>query len=387
MSDENETPKSGKKELPDRNATVPVVKDQALFEFIESLFYADPEPEQYPERVELNIVSGRYSSKIEATIWTKQFAPIKATGEAVKKGAGAAKPSREQIVAISNLLLENMRRNCNEGSTPRTYAVHAWSTLRGDTPYMTSIKKLTPSGNRARNGEDEDEDGAPLTKEQKFVLQLFQQSQKNSEQVAEMVAGLLDRYSRDKDRDSNEIDKLHRKLAEKNDQLERALSMELDREERREQLKMKRQFAEKGWKAVEMFGPALMSSLIGKKPIIDAKTEPGEDVAALRKFLRTTDEGGTMTIAQAHAAFGDWDADNNVLITPGVLSVDQSMIIVRVAHEQLPTSELDKLMPGGPLEVTNDQLMGLLNIFGESIMALQSIFTRRQQQAQTKKGE
>lgn len=386
-TEETPTAGRGKKEGPDRNLTTPVVKDQALFEFLELLFYADPEPEQYPERIELNIVSGRYSSKVEATVWTKQFAPVKATGEAVKRGAGAGKPSREQLVALSNYLLEQMRRNCNESGSTRMFAVHAWSTLRGDTPYMHVLKKMTPNGNKAQDADENEIDGVPLNREQKFALQLQTQSQKMFEMFGELMVGMVDRLNRDKERDSNEIDKLHRKLAEKNDQLERALSMELDREERREQLKMKRQMAEKGWEAVQKFGPMLMGSLIGNKKIIDAKTVP-DDLTALREFLKTTDEGGKMTLKQAHDAFGDWDPASGTLRTPGVLSVDQAVLLVQVANEAVPVDGLDKLMPGGPLEITPEQGMQLMGIFGEQLMVLQAVFSRRQQaQQQPKKGD
>lgn len=377
-TDDESTPKSNKKDPPDRSAAVtPVIKDQAIFEFLESLFYGDPEPEQFPERVELNIVSGRYSAKIEATIWVRPYAPIRATGEAVKRGAGAAKPSREQLVALSNLLLEKMRRDCDEAGHARGYAVHAWSSSKSDGPYMVHPKRMSPSGRYAKkSGDDDEEDGAPLTRDQKYVLQMMSQMKARDELQFEMITGLIDRYSRDKDRDSNEIDRLHRKLAEKNDQLERALSLELDREERRDAAKMRRQIAEKGWQAVETYGPMLVGSLM-KKPVVDGTVEPSSEVEALRDFLKTKEEGGQMTLQQAHDAFGDWNAETGELNVPGVLQPEQSMVLVQVANGKLPLDKIDELMPGGPLEITMEQGIRLMNVFGPQLAPLQKIIAAR----------
>lgn len=398
MSDETEAPASGKKKQPaDRSQGVtPIVRDQDLFEFLEQMFYGDPEPEQYPEKIELNVVAGRASEQLRAIVWTRQFAPIRATEEAIKRGAGSSKPSREVLVAMSNLILQKMQQDCDGSGSPRSYGVHAWSTAKGDIPYMRFLKRVTPKGRYPREGGgggggaggDEGEDGEPMNREQKFTLQLYGQQQKMAEMYGELVAGMIDRYSRDKDRDSNEIDKLHRQLAEKNDQLERALSLELEREERRETLKMKRQIAEKGWQAVETFAPMLISSFMGRKVIDTTAVDPNaEDISTLREFLKTTDEGGRLTMEQAHAAFGKWDTDTNTMMQPGILTSDQATILVLASQGRIPFPEIDKLLPGGPYEVTMDQVMKLAKLFGEQILPLQGIIAKRQQQAHQKKGD
>lgn len=367
--------KGNGKEPPDHSATVtPQVRDQELYEFLVALFYDDPEPEQFPERVELNVVSGRYATKIETTIWAKQYAPIRATGEAVKRGAGAAKPSREVLAALSNLLLEKMRRNCDEFGN-RAFAVHAWSTSRDGSPYMAFPKKMTPGGRYARkDGEtDDDED---LTREQKFILQLFGITKQSSEMYFDAFAGLVDRYSRDKERDSTEIDRLHRKLAEKNDQLERALSFELDREERRDGMRQKREIIDKGMHVVETYGPVLAASLMGKKMMGEGGAPPSDEAAALREFLCTTEQGGRATSQQLLEAFGDWE--NGRQLKPGILSADQAMIIVLVAGGKLAVDELDKLVPGGPLEITMAQGAQLMRVFGDQLEPLMKVFASRQ---------
>jgi hypothetical protein len=367
-------------------AATPVINDEHLYEFLLALFYDDPEPEQFPEHVDLNIVSGKYSSKIEQTIWSKKFAPIRAEEYAVKHGAGAAKPNREQLAALSNLLLAKMRRDCDESGHARAYAVMAWSTSRSDSPYMSFPKKMAPAGRFARKpGEAEDEDEG-LTRGEKFVIQLYTQQQKMFELYGEMLAGLSDRYQRTEERDASEIEKLRKERHSLTEQLERALSLEQDREERRAAFRQKREIIDKGMNVLETYGPSLASSLIGggKKDIINGSAETSDEAEALRNFLRTTDEGGSLTQKQMIDAFGDWDENTGRLTTPGVLAPEQVLIVVMVSKGQTPPDELDKLMPGGPLEITQPQLMQLVRVFGAQIEQLKKIFDMRMQKRQSK---
>lgn len=367
-------------------AATPVVNDEALYEFLLALFWDEPEPEQFPEHVELNIVSGRYSSKIEQTIWSKKFAPVRAEEYAVKHGAGAAKPTREQLVALSNLLLAKMRRDCDESGHSRAYAVMAWSTSRSDSPYMSFAKKMTPSGRYAqKKGESGEDDDDGISQEKKFVIQLYQQQQKMIEMHYEMTAGFLDRMQRVEERNEIEIDKLRKDRHSMAEQLERALSLEQDREERRAAFRQKRDIIDKGMLAVETYGPMLAQSLMGgKKDIVNGTAVPSDEVEALRNFLRTTQEGGQLTQEQLIEAFGDWDEKTGRIVTPGILAPEQVLVIVLVSRAQVPPDELDKLMPGGPLAVTMPQFGQLMRVFGEQIEQLKKIFEMRAQKRQQK---
>lgn len=398
MSDETvdeERPKKGKRGPDDRAAAqaaavTPVINDQDLYEFLLALFYDDPEPEQFPERVELNVVSGRYFTKVEVSVWTKKFAPTRAPDEAVRQGAGAPKPSREQLAALSNLLNQKMRRDCDESGHARAYRVEAWSMSRSDQPYMTHLKRLTPGGRFSRKGgEAEGDDGEELTRGEKFQLQLYAQQQKMFELYGEMLAGLSDRYQRVEERNESEIDRLRKERASLSEQLERALSMELDREERREAFRQKRQVIDKGMAVIETYGPALAASLIGGRNgkgsgVINGSAEPGDEVEALLNFLRTTEEGGQLTQKQMIDAFGDWDEKSGRMTTPGVLSTEQVVVVVTVSNRSAPADDLDKLMPGGPLEIKPEQLVQLVRIFGAQIEQLKKIFEMRMKRRQAK---
>jgi hypothetical protein len=394
---ETETPPSPKKkgkgpdDQPYNPPVTPTIVDQNLFDFLEELFYGDPEPEQFPEKITLDVVSGRYSNKIESTVDTYTFAPIRATTATVKAGAGAPKPSRERLVALSNKLLGKMRQDCDECGHARGYAINAWSTSRGDVPYKYFPKKMQPSGRFARKpgeGDADEDDG--LTRDQKFAVQLYAQQQKMIELHGELMAGLFDRLDRagERDRDENqrlrqENDRLRQERTRLVEQTERALSLELDREERREGLRQKRQLIDKSMAVVEQYGPMLAASLMGKKGgVINGSAEPNSEVEALQDFLRTTEDGGRMTVAQLTDAFGDWH--DGELRTPGILDRSQALVIVMVARGQAPTDELDKLMPGGPLEIKPQQLMQLMNVFGDQLEPLQKVFISRSQKKKEK---
>ncbi len=388
MSDETTTTENGGGKGPrgprERDIATPVVKDEALLAFLEDLFYADPEPEQYPERIELNVVAGRYSEQLKSIVWTQQFAPIKATGEVLKKSAGQAKPSKERLVALSNLLLQRMQQDCDQCGHRRAYGVHAWSTSRGDEPYMRFLKTVDPKGRYSREGQEEEDGVGPLSERDRFLVQMSDQQRKMFEFYGEALAGLIDRYNRDKERDSSEIDRLHKQLSSKNEQLERALSLELDREERREWVRLRRQMADKGWAAVETYAPLLLASVVGKAKVIDSPPAANDPtiVDALRGFLRMTGEGGQLTPEQAVAAFGDWDKATGTLITPGILTAEQSVILVHVATGQAPTSEIDRLIPpNGSNPITPQQLAALVKLFPmDQIAPLQQVFMKRNQQ-------
>ncbi len=375
MSDEVTTSsnggKGGGKEPPHRDLSAPVIKDRALFDFLEQLFYTDPEPEQYPERIELNVVSGRYSEQLKAIIWTKEFAPIKASTEAKKQGAGAGKPNKEQLVSLSNHLLQQMQQDCDACGHRRSYGVHAWSLKRGEGPYMRFLKSVDPSGRYPRNGDGENgEEEEALDKRDKFIVQMAAQQNDMHTSLGALIAGLLDRYNRDKERDSGEIDRLHKMLAQKNEQLERALSLELDREERREWVRLRRQMADKGWQVVERYGPSLMASLTGKGKIIAGTVE---DVpAVLLAFLKSATED------QLSTTFGDWDQAN--CIRQGLLTPDQALIFVHVAQGKLPVVELDKIIPpSGPFAITQQQLVAFGQIFSvDQLKPLHDLFMKRQ---------
>lgn len=385
MSDDLSTSSNGgSRQPPPTDLSSPTIRNRQLFDFLEALFYGvdDAEPEQYPERLELNVVAGRYSEQLKAIVWTQQFAPIKAPIESQRRGAGQGKPSKERLVALSNYLMEQMQRDCDAYGHQRSYGVHAWSTSRGDNPYMRVLFSLRPKGIYPRDPDADDEEGDGKLDNNKVLVQLMDQSRQMHEVQMTAIMGLIDRYNRDKERDSSEIDRLHRTRADMFDKLEKALSLELDREERREWQRLRRQVADKGWQVVETYGPALMAALIGKN-----KGGNANDPAALQgtvldiaevllTFLKNSQE------KQLVDAFGDWDSQR--CIKQGVLTPDQAMILVHVAQRQMPVSELAKLTPpSGECAITPDQYMKLTEIFTPQQLApLQQVFM-----SQMSKGE
>lgn len=382
---EDESSKNGKKEIK-KPLVEPVVTDQDLFLWLEKLFYDEPEVSHFPETIDVRLVSGKHNEKFGPFIWKKSYAPINASDEAVKKGAGTGKPTREQLVRLSNELLHHMQKDCDESTKPQTYGIHAWHFSTDSEPYTRKIRNLRPKGRytAGQNGqsirteaEGDDEDD-PL--EKRFGKKILDHGETMFRLYTEALVGLVDRYHRDKERDSQEIDNLHTRLASKSEQLERALSLELDREERRDWSKIKGEGVKKALElGSHMFYP-LLSKFGGPA------AEQSAEVMTLKNFFKLAGQGGSLTDEQAAAAFGHWD-EKGTIIKDGLLSPAQCEILVRVSNGQMHPDELDKLMPGGgPLAITMEQVAGMQEIFPmEQLAPILTIFQSRASKLASKK--
>jgi hypothetical protein len=371
---------------PPASLETPTVRDQRIFDWLEAVFYGidDEEPEQNPERISLDIVSGRASQTVESTVWEQQYAAIKAIPEeSTKRSARYGKPNKERLVALSNFILNQMQDNCDECGRKRTYALHAWSFNRAERPYMQLLRTLQPKGRKPvkaelLDDEDLDLDGEPLSHDRRFILRLFAETQKMFAMNSEVMVQIVDRFNRNEERLMTENDRLHRTITQKNEQLERSLSLQDERDEKREWRRLRREMAEKTWDAVETYGPLLAGKLLsGKKPA--PHPSDAADIEVLRKFLRTTDEGGSLTPQQLITALGDWNKEG--CVKPGILAPVQALILVHVAQGNTAPSDLDKLLPGGEHAIEARQFMALQGVFSpEQLEPLRDMITRRMTQ-------
>src|SRR6185369_9513254 len=344
MSDNTEEESGGKKKgkPTDRDKALiePVIKDQALFEFLELLFYDDPEPAHYPDRIEVNVVKGRDKGQLTSTVLSLPFAPVKASKEAIAQGAGQGKPSREKLVALSNRILHAMQLDCDASRSRQCYGVHAWCHSRGDDPYMRFLKHCEPKGKYPREGQEDDEDE---TYEKRFVAQVM----RHQEQMVSLLGAGYEGHSDRQDRMSERLLRRNEYLESRIDKLldivERSLSLEAERKERLEWAKLKTHAARQGLDFALAMAPPLINQLTGK-PILPTTDTP--ETIALKNFLKTEQEGGLLTEEQVNAAFGRWDdTPEHNLVAPGVLTLDQATVLFHVAYGKLPADELNKLMP------------------------------------------
>ena len=371
MTDDTEEDSSNGKRRSDRDKAqvVPVCKDEELLEWFEALFYDEPEVAHFPERVEVHTLSGRYLQKyeklIEQIVWTPQT-----TKKDGKQVLNERKPSKEKLLATTNKLIHKMQSECDNTGKTLVFGIFAWHFSRGDEPYSTISRRYSPRGRHVKDGTEED-----MGPEKLFANQILGHQAQMVGMIGAAWEGITDRDNRTIEQLLARIKHLEEQLEKKSEQLERALSNEIDRDERRQWVAFKIKSAEKGLNLVEGIAPPLITKLVGNNAI------PGQspEAVALKNFFKTVEEGGMLTKEQADKAIGIWDETNQCISKPGVLSQGQSQILFQVAYGQAPPEELDKLLPGGILAVSMEQLARLQQIFPlEQIAPLMLIFQSRQ---------
>lgn len=373
MSDE--TTNYGGKKKPERDKVVleaPQAKDQELFEFLEQLFYAEPEVAHFPERIEIQVVSGSRQEKIGPQVKQYTFAPVKASDEAIKAGAGRKKPTREELVVLSNQMRSVMQRDCDEGRRAKTFGILVYQYGLSDGYHERLLRHFTPKATYVKDGE-EDEDSI----EKKFSGQILGHQERMFALFGGAFEGMLERLDHFLERAYDRIEKQDAVIQKKDELMEKALSLEAERQERREWTKFKIKGAEKGLEMVLALAPPLVNQLTGKQTIPNADSA---EIVALKNFLKPVDEGGSLTKAQIDAAFGVYDTSPPYgPITRGVLSVEQGNLLIRVTRGEVPADALDRLLPGGgDLAISMEQFMALQKIFTiEQLLPLQMIFDAR----------
>ena len=221
---------------------------------------------------------------------------------------------------------------------------------------------------------DEDEDH-PV--EKRFGLQMLDHGERMFEMYGGANSGLLEHY-RDALRESSiEISKLRTDNADLREQLERALSAREEREERRLWNALKVKGGERALDTALALMPPLVNKFLGEK-VMDSKDTP--ETLALKPYFKVVAEGGLLSEEQREVIFGKFgDKPPFDQIAAGILSLDQGRILFQVASCEIPADELDRLLPGGDLAVTPDQLSALTSsgLSMAQLMPLQILFDDR----------
>jgi hypothetical protein len=386
MSEDATTTNNSSKRKTDRDRHQPdlLPKDQAFFEWLEKLFYDEPEVAHFPEKIEVRVMAGAKKDRYGQILKVYAFAPKKATKVEQEAGAGAGKPTREKLVYMSNEMLYLMQRNCDELRRSQVYGVAVWHLTMETEPYQCWIKRCNPQKRYAsENGADDDDD--ETSDEQRWSTQLLRHQESMVGLLGSGYEGVVDRLDRIVERLLKRNESLEDKNGKLFDMLERALSLEQERIRAAKWDDLKIGATQKGLDLGLALAPPIINQLTGKQAVAGEATF---ETITLRNFLKTTGEGGQLTKEQADAAFGEFGPPPALaLIKPGILSEAQGDIIIGVANGKLAPDELDKLLPGGPSPTTvmsMEQLAALQQVFPpEQLMPLQMIFQARYQKLQS----
>jgi len=386
---ETETRDTRTKSDRDKAQIEPSPKDPDLFNWLESLFYQEPETGHYPEKISIVIVSGKYMERTGPTVFEYSFAPQKASTEAIKRGAGAGKPNREALVAMSNNILYRVQRDCDISQRAQIYQVQAWHLQKSDSPYERWPIRCTPSGRYTKMsdqrggaailGGDGEDDDTPF---ERIMKQQNEHHREMFDLTMKTFGGLLDRFDALFQRQETRIEKQDDRINGLNDQLERARSLEAEREERRAWNRMKIEGAEKLIGMGMSVAPVLVNRLVAK-PGDDQSKAPSGELIALQNFFRLERDGGRMTHDMIDKAFGVFEGDdaNRKMVKPGILSPAQAGLLWAVAAGEAPIDEIDRLVdPKSPLQVSFEQLQQLEQVFSvEHLLPIRLVFEGRVQ--------
>ena len=340
----------------------PIPKSVLLFEWLEKLFDGGS---QFPEMISCRVVSGQRYERLGPPIKQIIF-PAKAT-----------KPSRGELVALSNELVGLMQRDADIQRRRIVYGLHVSHKLRDPDFYERYLYACDPSPLHAGEGVPrpmDDESPVERTLEAQFAVQAMGHMERMFALYGGGFEGLLDRMDRVNEQQAQAITKKDERIEKLSDMLERALSHEEERREKREWSLLKIRSVEKAVELGLTMAPPLLNQIAGRKLI---ETSDSQEAITLRNFFKKKVEGGQLTEEQAVLAFGSDDGK------PGVLAFEQTKLLFDVAHCRAPVEELDKLLPGGSLEITQEQVMALTTRCGfalDQLAPLHTIFAARTKQ-------
>ncbi len=340
MSDtEQREDKKSKGDTREKALVEPVPKRRDFFEWLESLFDGTS---QFPEKLELRVVEGkkldRYGELIEQIVYLPN----------------AVKPSTEKVVALSNKLLSQMQLDCDEQRREVVYGVFAWHFSRESEPYKRFIVRCKPDPKLSRGHESNGygEDDVPMS--DRFSVQVLGHQERMVGLLGAGYEGMLDRDDRTIDRLLKRIESLEDKNARLVEQLERALSLEDERKTKIMWESVKVKGVERSMDMFIGMAPSLINTLVGRQVLPSQETP---ETVQLKNYFKSKEEGGILTEEQSEIVFGRYsESPPHDTIKRGVLTIEQSKILHDVAFCYVSSDELDKLMPGGPNEITMDQI-------------------------------
>ena len=341
----------------EQSTVEPVPNRVDFFEWLEKQFDG---ASQFPEKIHVCAVSGKNGERLGPAIKQIVFPPK------------MEKPSLEKLVAMSNEILYEIQNDCNAHNKRTLYGVHIAHFSRDSAFYARFPVSAQPA--LVGDTPDEDEDH-PV--EKRFGLQMLDHGERMFEMYGGANSGLLEHY-RDALRESSiEISKLRTDNADLREQLERALSAREEREERRLWNALKVKGGERALDTALALMPPLVNKFLGEK-VMDSKDTP--ETLALKPYFKVVAEGGLLSEEQREVIFGKFgDKPPFDQIAAGILSLDQGRILFQVASCEIPADELDRLLPGGDLAVTPDQLSALTSsgLSMAQLMPLQILFDDR----------
>lgn len=336
----------------DKPLVIPEPSRPDLAEFLERL-WADEA--NYPQVLEVRQAYGPGARKYGATVIQHPIKP------------NAKRPTREEIVALSNRFIDDAQNNCNAVGKPHRYGILAKNHIKAADYYAVFVIALKPTqaAEYDPNAQEDDEDIVSDSKRRdsflSHTLEHLKASDENErwrqDQHSQATGDLLTKYAELASilvAQNMSLMQEHRELFKTADE---ALSKKTEREILQEKERFKQTLMIDAFSFLKACVPVAIARIEGKAP---QKGEESSESLAVKAFL----EG--LTEDQAKVLFGN--ITNGQLVGDGIFRREQVEVFAGVAELRLPASELERLISGD------------LGISPEQISAVQSHCTMKQLQ-------
>lgn len=332
----------------------PVPKNLEFYEWLESLFDG---PNQFPEKIAWQAVEGKRRDRLGAVIGNITYRPK------------SPKPSREELVKLSNKIIADCQYDCDVQRRSVTYQVSALHFAKDSDYYARKLlacepRKLGSGHPDPRDVDDEEEQSAAVA----IPTQVLRHQETMVPLVSESYAALLDRQDRIIVRQQQRITELEQRVNSQADMIERLQSLKEERDRRARWDELKLKTVDKGVGLLMEVAPPMLNQIMGK-PVVP--TQQSLEAITLRNFING------LAHEQAEALLGKWE--DGKCTARGLLSEDQASIFIYVSLCQMPVERIDDLLPGGPHAISNEQMMAVLSqgISMEQLMPLRILFEGR----------
>lgn len=332
----------------------PVPKSLEFFEWLESLFDG---MNQFPEKLMWQVVEGKKLDRPGPQIDSVIYRPK------------SAKPTREEMVKLCNKIIADCQYDCDVQRRAVTYQVSALHFAKDSDYYARKLIGCTPrklgSGHPdPRESADDDE----VSAEKQLSTQIMRHQEAMVPLLGQGFEGIIDRMDRIIARQQARITELELRCNQQADMIERLQSLKEERDRRGKWDDLKLKSTEQGLGMLMSIAPPMLNQIMGKQIV---PTNQSLEAITLRNFVNSLKQ------EQAEALLGKWE--NGELLAQGLLTKDQASIFIYVSLCQMDVDRLDELLPGGPHEITNEQMMGVLErgIAMEQLMPLRILFEGR----------